>query len=220
MTDPLTHVQEPYDQIGAKVVTSILTAAKDAVNAILEIEGIIELDIPQLEMEDDDENRNAVMSIQNRTSSVSSGWSLMTPDVSLSSRTDVIITPTTTPGFQGDHIQSIGEAEATNFGYLPFRETRHSPLDPFSSSSITEVNLANHAYSELLLHVAQAARIAEFPRCGYSSSGNSFGEDLSSFNKSLMFQSSSQLERDRKVGAAGELFVSQPCHCHIYIRRN
>ena len=36
MRDPVTHIQEPYDQVAAKVVTSILTAVKGAVNVILE----------------------------------------------------------------------------------------------------------------------------------------------------------------------------------------
>lgn len=211
MRDPVTHIQEPYDQGAAKVVTSILTAVKGAVNVILERHGIIQVDIAELEVENDDERQGTSTPALVRVSSDALQRSTLTPSASLFSRNDEIDTPNTTPGSWRDRGESITGAASGSFGPIfPSGTTRYNRQDPFASVSTTEVDLASQEYSKLLDHVVQAARRAEFPMHAVSNSRVHVNQDPNRFNEWLMFRSSSQLERDRKVGAAGELFVSRP----------
>lgn len=217
MRDPITHIQEPYNSGAPSIMKSILTAEKGALNEILELEGIIEVDIPELDEEDINDGGATVTPQANRASSSSSEENVMTPGTTPLSRTDELIFPEYSAGLWRYRDESISRAVGGEFAHSPSRRTRYGSPHAFPPLPVPAVNVANQEYTKLLDHVIQAARSTDFPsHRDFSTSGNTY-RGPSSLNESLMFYAPSQLERDRKIGAVGELFVSRPLSLSVFM---
>ncbi|KAK3936617.1 hypothetical protein QBC46DRAFT_461396 [Diplogelasinospora grovesii] len=171
MTDPQTRVPGDVDIAAVAVVKGLLNAKIDSVSRILANTGIIDVDIPDAELEE--ESSTALIGApQSRRECTTSGEETLPTS-------DLVCFPSPEP----------------------------SPADP-------------QTYCRLLDHVIEVARRSFFPRV---EGRGAF--DLSTLshvlpgvsrdrpspvglNESALFGSeTSQSERDKKVGAAGELFV-------------
>ena len=206
MTDPITNIVTRYDPTAAKTVTSILAVSKDAAKIILDSDGIIEIDVPDLGTE----GEHQTPSTPQRGRSLPSGREdrFLTPNTTLAVRTNGKLLPaiiSSTLEQPGDHnaVSIDGDLSYSNSPQAPHCRKASTP-----TPSLTIEQLASREYSKLLGYIMHAARRTDFPRRGACSASGYSYQDLSSLNERAMFASSSQLERDLKVGAAGELFVS------------
>lgn len=211
MRDPVTNITEPYTPTAIKTITGVLGARKEAVGSILELDGIIKIDVPEPPVEDESEHGVPTTPQQPhraRSTSLSSEEGFLTPSTSLVSRTNRTFGLTTTLNSREENGDSVAVPVNGELWHSPSPGERNRQRVSTPPSSIAQVDLARREYSNLLEYMTHAARRTNFPSRGDCSSGSYTFQDRSALNEWLMFGSSSQYERDKKVGAAGELFVS------------
>ncbi|KAK5994782.1 hypothetical protein PT974_03165 [Cladobotryum mycophilum] len=216
MRDSVIQIRDEIDNTLITALTALLTIEIFAVDLILDRQGIIQVpilneDIEAIESDDvetldplDDDNGSSLRS--------------MTPDTSPSGQLIGYAEArnTSNNGTCDESLSSISEQVVTRQSHM----SRHSSVATYSRpepipSPHPRLTDDNAPYRLLLNKVLAAARNATFPSSGtFDMTGliNALPEEHSfegfdGLNVRTRFRSDNQLERDRKVGAAGELYA-------------
>ncbi|PIG82100.1 hypothetical protein AARAC_000013 [Aspergillus arachidicola] len=203
MRDPATQIPDDIESDAVTVISMILSIDPSATDLVLERQGIIEIAVPNEDPSIDDN----VPSHRSRSQGLSV-HELDSPD---------IITPST---HQNGRLSSDASEQVV------FRQTQmsyHSPnpnrnRPPLMCPPHDRTSEDNMQYCTLLDRVLLAARSATFPSSGpfntselnEALSGEETFHRFDGFDGIDMrnvFRSDTQLERDKKIGAAGELYV-------------
>lgn len=241
MRYPNGHVESQADAFAISALTSIFACDRHALDDILDRHGIIKIDIANEDpldaedIDDDDtedmdtptsDNDSATISAQSYTQTLvetvrSSYMARDSRTVSLGPPVFVSSSPQPMPSF------SAGEAET-----LPHEpsqagisvSSQHSPyLDRFAH---VPEETDSGRYRALLERVVTAARASTFPSRGafnldglrdalFNDADDHTVYSFDGGDVAAGFRSESQLQRDIKVGAAGELYVSNRLHSSI-----
>ncbi|KAL7941030.1 hypothetical protein V8C42DRAFT_335914 [Trichoderma barbatum] len=210
------------------IVTDILTNNPDTYNDILEDEGIVNVDIEDEDQSDDDDAGS------NLTGLARGEASDLNDSTELSSNMATPSTDISSPRMEFDQdellpIVAHQHATATSSHFASSRSVNRPFIQQARTYALTEnieasvslqreYVLTNLQYSGLLSHVVSAARRASIPAKGIfdldalrtslplisTPSSNVYGINNYEFNSAGNF---SQLERDKMIGAAGELYV-------------
>jgi hypothetical protein len=197
MMDPTTHVKTSDSHEKAlNMVNSILNAPLNSVARILVARGIVNVDVPE---EDDDSDQGSGSATLSEHEEVHYGQG---------------------PGEQGLEEESEGGERMEGIISIAGVSSRHATVslrhrghdhtfDPERAiaAAVRSSSYDQTDYVRLLSHVISRARSAIFPYQGTdapSSEEADGGED----EERRRFYSHVPLERDMKIGAAGELFVS------------
>lgn len=225
MTEPKSQIRESTSIEGVKIVQSILTAYPYGLFAILEENGIAEILTPNKDEDDgsdeDDSSNEGVCEPENPEDEASdSGYSegQNTNDPS-SSITHNLTPPQRNESEEFLEVIATGTEASLRPTWRPtvnsvIRTTSHPPLGSSRHSSTTDVD---DQYLNLLDQTIRVARRAHLPSQGaFDMAGVRAAldtlpvvvDDEAVFEEPFRLRSTSQLERHRKIGAAGELFVS------------
>ncbi|KAI0110180.1 hypothetical protein F4814DRAFT_394641 [Daldinia grandis] len=218
MTDPRTNSKGNVDPSTALLIQSVLTTKLQQVDYYLTENGIIEVTTPQ---QDDQED----VIIDQPTPTLASTPTAVGPS------TPRILRPSppepVTPLFSSESLYDDPETPATDYTYYstpmtssdrdrsPSVRTGPSP-DPFTATITERQRKATQEYCALLSQVIRMARKSRILSEAMDlsvlldvlSGNNIAGNTI--FNEHDLFDSRlgmSRFERDKKVGAAGELFV-------------
>jgi len=230
MTHPTTQIQETVELEAVLVVTSVLNARTSTVNMVLEAAGIIEVDIADHDHREDEEHSTGdhlrsltpgyvEQSISRPSTSTGLGET-RAPRTPTSSVATDSFPPTVTSGI-GTEV-TYAHSRSRSGVSRPSRQSLHTVDDqrpdaiPTTPPSSAALNFGEDArYRALLNNIVTAARKAVFPSQGPFSMSDmlnalpdaetSNNDDIDEYNR---FRSATQRERDNKIGAAGELFVS------------
>ncbi|KAI1353752.1 hypothetical protein F5Y01DRAFT_50390 [Xylaria sp. FL0043] len=206
MTDPTTNLKPSgFHTRGLDVMTSVLNARVGSMTRLLLHRGIIDVDVP--EGDDTGEYDEGLPTLEEQEESQ----------------------PRQQPGSQGAEEESDGETIVVETISATTVSSRHAYTDfPRSQGQVPDSNpdLAVAAairyssssnqtdYVSLLSHVISSARSAVFPHQGAFNMSRlaaalpiEEGEDGTAGEWRRRFHSRVPLERDMKIGAAGELFV-------------
>lgn len=212
MADPITHISGGTDiEKGRRLVGVILSSPRSVIPEILDREGIVSAGI-EMGNEEDESDDNESLASQTLIPSVEG---------------------TNTPATDNDHsahdVREIGVSPGHSFRpseapssierrQASMTATYGSAGRPRIAVSRIDVELDTTIYRQLLEKVVEAARRASFPNRPAGPL-----DDMADLNAALdmqaessyahvgeavRFRSKSQLERDKMVGAAGELYVS------------
>ncbi len=234
MTDSTTQIEDTVDGALVTALTTLLAVEESVLNRVLDHQGIVQLPpfeeyiepggndqreqvVGEMEEEEDDAAKapdgNAPSSQRSMTAdSPTSGQLTEVPD---------------TPGTQ--MVEPDDEGENSVAPQELYRQSRLAHRPSLGRTTLSTPLLVvpppplaeEMQYRALLDRVIAAARTATFPSRGASDMGglrdtlpraNFAGfEELDTMNR---FRSSSRLERDKKIGAAGELYVSRSLTLH------
>lgn len=202
MWDPHTHIREPIDKDAVAILTTVLGCDPSNVHRHLQFKGIVPVHIPNRDpaaLTADTQRRGSTT-----PGSWTSGGDSRGPDTPPPS---VGITPAAerSPPMEAVTRQTRMVAAASPSRARPVR----------SSPPREQPSFEDTRYRELLGRVISAARRYILPTEGAFDMAPLLsalpGNDTSGYDGTDIvsrFRSSSQLERDKKIGAAGELFVS------------
>ena len=234
MTEPSTQIREELSDRALNVVQKILLSQRKYVSEILDREGIVSVETPdnydlELPLGASDAmgtsaaatriNRDISASVTpNEIDSDSESLVLETPasfncsppvgQVDVDKATSLYARAVQAPSRTA--LQSVDPFVAT-----PPHADLVSHVSPLASPDHVEQS-ASLQYRSLLSKVIAAARRATFPSRGafdMSALNASLADDIPRYDniaESFRLRSTSQLERDKRVGAAGELFVGDP----------
>ncbi|RYP23520.1 hypothetical protein DL765_001034 [Monosporascus sp. GIB2] len=230
MTDPVTQIQDEIDQGMVLVTAAILNAKFRVVEQLLDEHGIIESDLINRDAEEEEAQNTTISapsdasrltpqeptpSGRERSSSASSTTRIMTPTSRQYSDSDDDERPTRpTPATDLTEFRSHSPSRPTS-SYSHYSGGDGGSPDPFRSSYERRRSAAN-VYRELLSQVVVAARrsrilgsafnlaeLADALPGGPTAAAGRVFDEFSLFGVGVY----SQIERDKMVGAAGELFV-------------
>ncbi|KAJ5263150.1 hypothetical protein N7478_010755 [Penicillium angulare] len=204
MRDPVTQILEPFDDEMVRVMIMIFGVHPAALDLVLDREGVAEIEIVNEDIQIDDDfpseawDQPGTSDNEDLARSTSADTSISTPTL----RNDQ-------PSIRTGDRQIMTALHSSSLGY-----NRPVPISSLNSHAPEE----NAHYLRLLNHVLGWARRASFPSSG--------AFDMSQLRRTLpraeipgdyegfdgpeirnAFRSDSQLERDKKVGAAGELYA-------------
>lgn len=201
MRDPVTQILEPMEADMVKVMMMICNIHPSAADLILDREGGAEIDIPNEDVGIDDE----IHSEASYSSEIGSNGDL-----------GQFTSADTSIPIQNVQHQTRLTARQTSTPFNPPSSDYDRPVPiSLSNSHLPEDGMQ---YRHLLDHVIQCARRALFPSNGAFNMSqlnqaltrneeNGQYEGFDGLEVRNAFHSNSQLERDKKVGAAGELYV-------------
>jgi hypothetical protein len=214
MRDPVTQILEPFDDEMVRVMIMIFGVHPAALDLVLDREGVAEIGIVNEDIQIDDDFPSEAWD-QPGTSDNEDLARSTSADASISSPT----LRNDQPSFRTGDRQTMTALHSSNLGY-----NRPVPISSLNSHAPEE----NAHYLRLLNHVLEWARRASFPSSG--------AFDMSQLHQTLpraeipgdyegfdgpeirnAFRFDSQLERDKKVGAAGELYVGYASHSSSHI---
>lgn len=189
MTDPTTRICEPFDERAVSIIHKVLHAQGTYVAPILDRAGIFSVQTPEDEADDNFEVTSPSQS------SAEQGDLAQTPDSStLQADTDDITTSFSR--------LSHGPPRLV---YYDDYSTRGTPQPRTAvSSSFDPSQLLDSKYRGLLSRVVTAARRATIPEI---SQHFDYAPAPGYFNEDRWFDRLEKGERDKRIGAAGELFV-------------
>ncbi|KAH7127402.1 hypothetical protein EDB81DRAFT_662832 [Dactylonectria macrodidyma] len=232
MTEPNTQITAGTSEKAHRLVATVLNASRYVVPEILEENGIVSIGIESEDHEEkhdatDDSSESEPESIRDSPTGDNVA-EVVTPFANMTSEaaSQVNPTPASTP-------RLTTSEETTYIGARASEAASHSrSAQPIS---IPQRALGNHPYSDpdvrlsainedvtryqdLLGRVISAARNADFPTrpdapldmsalLGALPTDNETESSFDRIEESIRFRSKTQLERDRMVGAAGELYV-------------
>ncbi|EEY19489.1 conserved hypothetical protein [Verticillium alfalfae VaMs.102] len=224
MRDPVTQIPDAVEEFAVRALVTILGADPASVDALLERLSIINISIPNedVNVAEDEEDE---ASVAGRGDDAESLVQPMTPDTASNEREPAMPTETRLAPLSGTYPDlSSSDAEVTHTVSQRSHMAYHSVVQPHSMPSAYHATILQGSTSEdalylrLLTKVVDAARQAVFPSQGIFDmsnlrdalpersidawQGGFDGPDVES-----RFRSTSQLERDRKIGAAGELYM-------------
>lgn len=223
MTDPDTQVREAISAKSVAATEHVFNASRSMLEETLEEDGIAVIDIENRDDPPDDD--------MDADSTVEADEDLAVADhtdsVGASRSQELIVREQSEPGYFEDDDDASGYSvegvntpstiatpstwRAANVSSPPITiplRTRPSLISQTPiASPITPPNVPSDdvQYSSLLDYVVQAARAAAFPQFGEH---GQVGFGLAGNNRAAHISASTQFERNCKVGAAGELFVS------------
>lgn len=227
MTAPMTGIRDhvPVEAIGA--VQSVLNVGNSALSEILDERGILQIDIAddlgsEYEEFDETEGEEDIQEPEeyqvNRTSGVSGIPVALThmaqPVTQIQGRSGsdstspVEHTPPSSVSLRDDSPSVIDED-----GIFLTAQSRNASSEPRLYRTVIAEEAVS-SYTALLRKTVDIARLAEFPSHGvFDMSALRFALTEGDFEDAAMvgnyrLHSNSQLERDMKIGAAGELYVS------------
>ncbi|KAF7557600.1 hypothetical protein G7Z17_g521 [Cylindrodendrum hubeiense] len=226
-------IPEGISEKAHRLVATVLNANKHVVPEILDDNGIVNIGIESedYEEEDDATNENSESEAEEslRDSSIrGSVADLATPHTDPTNETSSLANPALVSPLRQTTFEEITYANATG-SEAASRSQSAQPI------SVPQRALGNHPYSELdvglstmnedvtkyrdlLGRVISAARDADFPirlnapldmsaLIGALPASDETESSFDGIEESIRFRSKTQLERDRMVGAAGELYV-------------
>lgn len=230
-------VHQSIDTDAVSTMTSVLACSRSALDEILDRQGIIKIGIENQDVvqEDEDDNDDAGDSEEQltpirQTAQEGSSYgdyaesdteTLQNEDSDTETLVNTVVRQSNM-SFRPRQSQGVVSVSTTQ----PFRRSellRHSTggtLNRFPISRAVPARSSSDedaTYRVLLGKVIEAARRATFPSQGafdMSNMRNALPEGEGNFESfdgleiASRFRSSSQLERDKKIGAAGELYVS------------
>lgn len=213
MTDPVTRIEEPVNLKFVTAIQSVLSVKSIALLDVLDDHGITLVDVAERN-DKDFENKNEMADrFETRTvellnEELIQHRSLNRGRSSMSDSDDPVIdTPPSSV-----HSPSVGRTSNNEEPYSASAVTRHAALRP--GLPHLDLSLPNlNQYSALLSRVVEVARTATFPSRGvYNMSAMHaaleqimLGEEDAT--EPFRLRSITQIERDKQIGAAGELFV-------------
>ena len=208
MTNPITRICEPFGEKAVNIVHTVLQAQRSYVALILDRAGILSVETP-------DDQPDAEFEITTPTSQTSTEQSniAQTPrhsdadDSDQNTMSPTLYESSTLPADVNEITTTFSRRSHTpprlvsRFDQNP----RETPLPHnFLSSGHEPVNqLIDSNYRGLLHHVVAAARETIFPAIDHPLDSSTAG----SYNEDFWIDTLEKVERDKKIGAAGELFV-------------
>ncbi|KAI1799715.1 hypothetical protein F4811DRAFT_565353 [Daldinia bambusicola] len=222
MTDTSTELRSEIDFSMALLIQSVLTAKPRQINYYLTQHGIVEVNIPEQVQED--------TIVRQSSLSLASSPTAIGPSTPSTPRTLRSPSPEpVTPLFDNDFVRESLETPATEYltQYSTHRASsaRHrrsqaqaSPSpDPFTTSTVEQRRATTGEYCGLLsqvIRIAKNSRILSeamdlrelLDAITNDNTSNRVFSEYSLFN-ALLSDGIPSIERDKKVGAAGELFV-------------
>ncbi|KAJ5982538.1 hypothetical protein N7451_012638 [Penicillium sp. IBT 35674x] len=204
MRDPVTQILESFDDEMVRVMIMIFSIHPAALDLVLDREGVAEIEVVNEDIQIDDDFPSEAW---DEPGTCDNG------DLAQSTSADTSIS---TPTLQNDE-PSIQTADRQITTALHSSGPGYNRLVPISSLN-SHAPEENAHYLRLLSHVLERARRASFPSSrafdmfqlhqtlpGAESISNYEGFDGPDIRNA--FRSDNQLERDKKVGAAGELYA-------------
>lgn len=206
MRDPVTHIQEEVDGAMENALTTLLIVPPSEMNVLLDRLGIIRIPIANEDIHSYDGDDQSVDS---------------TGDDDGDDTAVVRFTPPTEDDeLPIDHTVVEVVSEQVRARYGGHGSHRSSQVLPYP----THPDPDNHQYRQLLNTVVRAARSAQFPSKGsfdMSSLYRALSEDTAiqynGFESRNRYRSTNLFERNFKIGAAGELYVS--CSVRTKLRK-
>jgi hypothetical protein len=211
MTDPVTLIGEPVRLEVVAAIQSVLSVKSIALSDVLDDHGINLVDVAEEEAEEFEENYNIVDPSGPRTSEQLNEDSVQhrTLDRERSNMSDSEDPGIDTPP-SSVHSLSVGRASRSEEASSTSAVTRYAASRPGPPPINVSLPSPNE-YSALLRKVVEGARRATFPSKGaYDMSAMQAVLERTTIGEEGPFRlhSTSQIERDKQIGAAGELFVS------------
>lgn len=202
MSEPDRPSLDPASPRIVAAVQSVLSVSRRALSKVLDEHGIVQIDVP-----DEPETTTLPLRISEPET-----VTMVTTEIasqSLRSRSE----PVPIPNRQVFSDRSPQLSETTTIGPI------HSPQPVSdrasyinSDPSFEELGPSNITYMQLLLHVVEGAAQVAFPTCPRIADNGFFeldGAQQSNYQGDrFSLRQYHKLERDKRVGAAGELFVS------------
>ncbi|XXH01558.1 hypothetical protein Hte_007918 [Hypoxylon texense] len=210
MTDPTTGERKPVDPVAILLVETVLLAKVAVVNSYLDDQGIIEVEVPDLEQSiHTDSFSSALQHIPEILGPVTPERA-STPLTGTSSSEDEYFeqeTPAT-------DLTSLGSPSPRLARNRSSSSQEYLSPDPFITPTAERQRIAAEEYRALLSQVASAARKSRLLAEPFNLSdlsdalGGNTAPNMKTFDEYDLFGAGmAQFERDRRVGAAGELFV-------------
>ncbi|KAI1180599.1 hypothetical protein F4777DRAFT_528566 [Nemania sp. FL0916] len=207
MTDEMTNIKTPiYQKEALDVVNSIINAPERSISQILVARGIVDADVAI--KDDDDDGDGESVTLHNGEGSLHDGALEEEQQEDNEER-----------GGEAEDVVSITQVSSRHAITLPTRPRYQShDVDPEVAIAAVAQRAGEFQtdYVRLLSHVISRARLATFPRqgifAGLADANVPFGESANAGTGAdsegrRLFHSRVPLERDMKIGAAGELFV-------------
>ena len=192
MRDPVTHIQDRVDSALLAAITAVLGSDPSVMELVLDHHGIIEIDLPNEDPIDDDDDDNDE-SVQRP----------VTPKIS-------------TIGDSAEPLLTPSRLSSGIYNGLPYPSTSATNSPSRIRNLQSEVSPEEDIhYCRLLRQVIRAARSDSFPsigaydmsRLGEALRGEDNGVQVAGF-VGVGVQNMIWSDRDEKIGAAGELYVS------------
>lgn len=223
--DPTTQISEPVASEAYAAVQSVLNAKAFALGDILAEQGISGVDIPNIDGEEVGEH-NALVHIRTASPAISDPTEeTVVPGPETSSSPSPQAMP-----HQGMEKAESSDDEGSDIATPQSSVTSPAPLNPSyvaaqnryvsSRPSLRPMEayaVEGDTYLRLLRNVVRVARSATFPLTGAFDMSNvraalpgGTNQDGSE-GETYQIRSASQVERDKQIGAAGELFVGISC---------
>ncbi|KAK6958355.1 hypothetical protein Daesc_001154 [Daldinia eschscholtzii] len=222
MTDPITKLKNEIDSSMALLIHGVLMAKPRKVDYYLTENGIVEVTIPEQDDQEDAIPRQSTPTLASSPTAVGPS----TPSTPRTLRSPSV--EPITPLFENDFIRESIETPATEYTprsahgegsarYHPSSSQESPSPDPFTTPTAEQRTRATEEYRGLL---SQVVRIAKSSRLlsealdlhellDAISSNNVNNRVFNEYNlfNALFGGGMPQIERDKRVGAAGELFV-------------
>ncbi|KAH6699334.1 hypothetical protein EV126DRAFT_364840 [Verticillium dahliae] len=224
MRDSVTQIPEAVEESAVTALVTILGADPASVDLLLERLGIINISIQNedVNVAEDEEDEASVAVIGDDAESL---VQLMTPDTSASERGPAMATEIRLAPLSGTHPNlSSNDVEVTHtvsrHSHMAYHSVvqPHSTLPAYHATNLQGSTSEDAQYLRLLTKVVDAARQAVFPSQGIFGMSNlrdallerpinAWHGGFDGPGNESRFRSTSQLEPDGEIGAAGELYV-------------
>ncbi|KAH1752035.1 hypothetical protein LV164_008598 [Aspergillus fumigatus] len=210
MRDPATQIPDNIESNAVNVISMVLTIDPSVIDLILERQGIIEIDVPNEDPGIDVDSNDDQITPQRARSQDRSAAEvpLISPDI-------ITLSPHLNRRPSGASSEQVIFRQTAMAYHSPNSNRNRSPL-LYSLHDHTAQD--NMQYRTLLTRVLLAARRATFPSSGplnmselnEALSGEEIChrfDDFDGIDIRNVFHPDNQHERDKKIGAAGELYV-------------
>lgn len=223
MTDPTTQIIDKVSDEATRVVLSVLNAAPYSLSGILSQCGITTIDLLPDESEygvdgsSDDELNGEDGSSKDTGDLIDAGIaedSMLRPELYPFRERPLDADEGEITENEDDNLTTPSPAAHTTTAYHGMARQSYDRLVPFNRSGFPDDAGVDRDYLAMLTKVVISARRGEFPSTGpfnMSLVQAAIPHDADSFHNldtPLRLQSASRIEHDLKVGAAGELYVS------------
>ena len=221
MTDTTTEITRPVSSDTVSVVQSVLNAQSFALNDILDEHGIVEVDVANSDIEipvAEDENASIARASAPATPPAEAN-NIDAPRPETSLPRHYAQTEFRSDGTWGSPtpLSSVSSTEFIATSYVATRSSQAASrpqLRPMDAYGIVQED----QYASLLRNVVRAARRTTLPSRGtfdmsaLHAALPGVPADNDAAAEAYRLRSTSQIERDKRIGAAGELFVSRSSH--------
>ncbi|GES62023.1 chaperone protein htpG [Aspergillus terreus] len=222
LTEPSTGISEPFDERALNVMQNLIQASSEYVSLALDRAGILSIETPEDPIHSDvdaaapsdlmtTDGTHTTRATASSDSGHVSVW--CSEDSTLSGPYDAPIdihgVTTTFPGTTRDSIGGLSlsarSTQALTGHVVPLPSALETPSLPLDSE-----------YYRLLRHVVSTAREAVFPSRGpfdMAALSHGLGAYISNSSDAFRLRTMEKIERDKRIGAAGELFIFELLSC-------